>query len=597
MLGAIKKIDAEFCKNYQLGDENVLEGLARINIFVGANNSGKSRLIRGLFEDLITGTGHQYKIKTQSVIEFHSAADLIVRQQNRMFSGDLKSLRDVILNHYYDSANDRKPGYFHQLSDVARFSGEKFGETAKRMLDLHEEIVNYNGELVTKSIKVYIPMLRGLKPIEKGPSSDRFSNDNDNYGLRTIKDYFPRWTDNRARKTIETGLNFYNEAKRLLLGDSIGRNLIRDFEKFISETFFSGVELNIVPRLDDDVVHLKIGDAERPIYNYGDGIQSIILLTYPLFFNKEKRGFIFIEEPETHLHPGFQRIFLETLQRKEFSNFQFFITTHSNHFLDMTLENPDISVYSLHGDNKESSQNFFVQNVSSRDNRVLEMLGVRASSVFLSNCTIWVEGITDRLYIRKYLEVYQKEKTVKFVEDLHYSFVEFGGNNITHWSFLDSEDEHPNINVDHLCSKLFLITDRDSEKAKKNGDPAKKEIRKQQLQERLGDRFYCLKVREIENLLLPKILGATLSTIVPKAEKVDFHEDTVKKYSNTLIGKFIKDNFPQYSGLFDKKYLRLNDKTKFCKVAISKIEKLEDLSNEALELCEKLYKFISDNNQ
>ena len=69
-------------------------------------------------------------------------------------------------------------------------------------------------------------------------------------------------------------------------------------------------------------------------------------MTYPLFFNKGKNLKIYIEEPDVYLHPGFQRILIETLlNTKGFEDFQYFFTTHSNHFLDMTLDYKEISVY------------------------------------------------------------------------------------------------------------------------------------------------------------------------------------------------------------------------------------------------------------
>ena len=94
-------------------------------------------------------------------------------------------------------------------------------------------------------------------------------------------------------------------------------------------------------------------------------------------------------------------------------------------------------------------------------------LGVQNSSVFLSNCTIWVEGITDRHYVKHFLDLHKKENKddpdiCDFNEDYHYSFVEYGGNNITHWSFLDKE-ETP-INVEKLCGRLFLLADKIREK-------------------------------------------------------------------------------------------------------------------------------------
>ncbi|WP_165760255.1 ATP-dependent nuclease, partial [Niastella populi] len=174
-----------------------------------------------------------------------------------------------------------------------------------------------------------------------------------------------------------------------------------------------------IATIKKDVVNVKIGEHEEPIYNLGDGIQSIIILTYPLFFNQDKNLKVFIEEPELHLHPGYQRILFETFLRPEFKHFEYFITTHSNHFLDLTLEKNSISVYAFEQiKNNTEKPDFSIINVENSDTSVLSLLGVNNSSVFLTNCTIWVEGITDRIYIRKYLQIVQEGKGEKFYEDI-----------------------------------------------------------------------------------------------------------------------------------------------------------------------------------
>ena len=138
-------------------------------------------------------------------------------------------------------------------------------------------------------------------------------------------------------------------------------------------------------------------------------------MTMPLFLNKGKNLLVFIEEPEQLLHPGLQRKLIETLlNEKGFEKFQYYITTHSNHFLDTTFDFSKISIYSLRKKfqdeaNEEEIANFSIENLSSGDKSSLELLGVRNSSVFLSNCTIWVEGITDRMYFKHYLALYMKK--------------------------------------------------------------------------------------------------------------------------------------------------------------------------------------------
>ena len=157
------------------------------------------------------------------------------------------------------------------------------------------------------------------------------------------------------------------------------------------------------------------GGEEYPIYELGDGIQSIIILTYPLFFHQGEDLLFFIEEPEHGLHPGMQRVFMETLMREEFSSLQYFLTTHSNHLLDITLDIEQVSIYTFRKDTAAAEKDqFVIENVDNDHTNSLELIGVRNSSVFLSNCTIWVEGITDRIYIRKYLDVYQQSQKKTF---------------------------------------------------------------------------------------------------------------------------------------------------------------------------------------
>ena len=125
----------------------------------------------------------------------------------------------------------------------------------------------------------------------------------------------------------------------------------------------------LIPKVKDDVLTIKIGDEkERPIYDLGEGIQSIILITLPLFLYldiskiQNTNVLVFIEEPEIGLHPSLQRILLETLLDQRFENYQFFFTTHSNHFIDRQFKNKDVSIYSFdkHVENEESSNNKFI---------------------------------------------------------------------------------------------------------------------------------------------------------------------------------------------------------------------------------------------
>ncbi|HPS30596.1 MAG TPA: AAA family ATPase [bacterium] len=214
--------------------------------------------------------------------------------------------------------------------------------------------------------KIYIPVLRGLRPLinlEKNDSSEKNEKSNC-YFERTQKDYFNE--NKKSEKEILTGLELYEDVKKHLLGYSDQREIIRKYENFLSVNFFENKPVNLVPHFDSDVLHIKIGDEkDLPIYDVGDGIQQLIILTYPLFKNIGKNMFVFMEEPELYLHPGLQRRFIEILKSPDFKTFKFFIATHSNNFLDLSLEteNNDTSIYTFEKKTTDSKITFEVKNV------------------------------------------------------------------------------------------------------------------------------------------------------------------------------------------------------------------------------------------
>ena len=137
------------------------------------------------------------------------------------------------------------------------------------------------------------------------------------------------------------------EIKKMLLGSHGERVQVHEFETFLSNNFWQGKPITLIPDYESDAlkVHIKNtgSDEDREIHNVGDGIQSIIINTFPLFQygvhvradNKDGKPLVlFIEEPEMMMHPSMQRVLVETfMQKNDFPNLQVYLTTHSNHFL------------------------------------------------------------------------------------------------------------------------------------------------------------------------------------------------------------------------------------------------------------------------
>lgn len=209
--------------------------------------------------------------------------------------------------------------------------------------------------------------------------------------------------------------------------------------------------------------------------------------------------------------------------------------------------------------------------------------------MFLVNATIWVEGITDRLYFKRMLEIYQSdlpEGEPRYQLDRHFVFVEYGGAAITHFTWL--ADEENGVNVDRLCGRSFVIADHDG---------ASKDERAQKLAEKLGDRFYRLPCREVENLLTPAVIeGVVRGYEGPAAElNVPAQED----YRDEYLGQFIEERVlgatPRRRS-YQGESGTLKNKIRFCEKAVALMNGPEALGDDAQALAKALYEFIAGQN-
>jgi len=527
--------------SYQMEHGRSLGELGFINLFIGQNNSGKSRLLRMLFADrtvpyrtmpavseefnpLVDGIKKYIMSEHRSLVKSYGMADpeIELSKVNVGFTEPAKH-PSLVIDSYIESIPQSVKTIPNSLEN------QKIIEEAKKAFGKAvEEIKEYKKanepEIAHKEKRFYIPILRGLRvlppfPIDTSIPGEQTTIPTSSFQKATIRDYFsknrnPDSSFLSGKCLVFSGLELYALLKTMLLGLPEQREQVRTYEKFLSDNFFQSEEVTLIPYDQSDVVYVKIGtDKQRPIYDLGDGLQSLIICTFNAFMEKERCTF-FIEEPDTYMHPGMQRAFINAL--KECPQHQYFITTHSNHMLDMTLDYSDISVFRFSSATKENKTSFHVQACSSDDRNLLKELGVQNSSVFLTNATIWVEGITDRLYLRAYMKKYlselkrsdtskDKEKFLKYSqlkEDIHYSFVEYQGSCLGHW-FKNDEDNFDSINAKKLCADALVIADGDV-----RGKPRTKHI-----YESLGDNLLILDCKEIENLIPEEILKAVLPDV------------------------------------------------------------------------------------
>lgn len=622
-----------------------IENINKVNIFIGANNSGKSKILRellkqglvnyygeknwnritSLINDFFTlvfsklreayNTSNNFSISNSSNGQIYSTVEINnIRSKFLTYSSnyDLSTVIDYIKHQFITlpSSLNRSPSYYISESNSSRLTLEfekinflftKLNEITQAATEVIEglsvlDISQFSKDRVPK---IYIPSIRTLRAF--GADADVEKQTRGEYQLpETVEIYNGQNLPSEVLKLKTTGFN--------------RRQKIIEFEELLSKEFFESKKVTLTYDTDIKVLLIKIGDeTERPIHELGDGIQMIIILTFPFYSNFS--GIIVIEEPELFIHPGLQKTFIKFLiSNKATENFQVFMATHSNHIIDSINSSNLVSLFSVrkrenpNDKSIEKTPNFILENLAFGNNNLLTQLGITTTSVYLSNCTIWVEGITDRIYIQKFILEYlssvgkdsQYFNCIEYQEGINYSFALTAGDSIMHWDFSEDSEYLENtkqVLVSKFCSKSMVIVDNDFGKNRK---------RKELLSEILKERLVELPVPEIENLLPEIVVKKTIleypsvSKVVEEGELPPLDSRVFyKKKIGGIIDEVLLKNYPNVKTFASKKgknsSLKSSDKFDFCNKATNYITKT-NLTTESINLVEKILDFIISRN-
>ena len=476
--------------------------LRRCNILVGQNNAGKSNVLRA-----VQKVSNRYQQKAGKDQEGLDALDYFMRQGGNPFrariffeledqpqtEADIRNLVQSSRIWFDISWEPGKPSgvinnSFAELSDFEQANSLLYALTGRKWTSpvspgaIQKEFIEQGGAIFTNRFQACIPPVYLVPEFRQIRPGEQYSLD----GVGII--------DMLAR--------FQNP--------DIGKD--QDWQKFEQIQEFTRRLLDLpqatldVTRDEPKKIIIKTDGLRLPIASYGTGVHELLILVTAVLSIED--AICCIEEPEIHLHPRLQREFMEFLLKD--TNNQYLLSTHSSSLIN--IADNDVQVFRIWAKDGATIGRPALQTYEGL--QAVRDLGLRASDLLQSNCVIWVEGPSDRIYIRRWLELVSPDLR----EGPDFLFMYYSGLVQLHIDAEAASDEVV-VNVLQLNQNAILVMDSDCKSQTEELAPSKRALKERV--EATGGLGWVTDGREIENYIPASVLKRTCKALRGEEVAVD----------------------------------------------------------------------------
>ncbi len=482
--------------NYQSFDSvgATISGLRRINVFSGANNAGKSKLLRAVERlapssgspYLLDETGDKYNIAYRFEINPDFIKTMFASSSGQPFGGNWWQEAGRFIQKSYaltelNLDKNQKPKV--TVGAIVESQGEPLRLEIERQLRKRPEL---NNPAVLPKLGFFIAAERDIRP--EGSSSQV--------------------------SILPNGQGITNAIRRNLLVSTEDSSLVRvHMLRDLNALLHPQYEFKeIVVREHEQhgsqwEVHFVTpgGDVVR-LSQCGSGLKTILCLLANVHLKFRARsetitdGLFLLEELENSLHPRVQRNLYQYIDEKFVGSSVCLVSTHSPVALDFFQGRADASFFHVFQESEQAR----CRRVDAFDDRlgILDALGVRASDALLSNFVVWVEGPTDRLYLNHMIRLLHGDA---LKEGRDYVVMFYGGRLLAHLTGKSEDASTELIKLTRINPKCAILIDSDKTEIGQDINTTKQRVISEFEN---GSRLaWVTQGREIENYLTPEFLN------------------------------------------------------------------------------------------